>query len=84
MYGHITVNHNNHFVDPLTGANTQRVERMWRALKEKNKRMQGIRRWQADSYVCEFLLQQLWRRNGKSPFEGTLELIRSTNWNLIP
>ena len=32
-YTHRTVNHQHHFVDPVTGANTQRIESNWRAIK---------------------------------------------------
>jgi hypothetical protein len=32
-YTHRTVNHQLHFVDPVTGVNTQRIESNWRAIK---------------------------------------------------
>ncbi|KAL4147975.1 hypothetical protein QTP88_002283 [Uroleucon formosanum] len=34
-YVHETVNHSNNFVDPETGANTQRIESLWRPLRLK-------------------------------------------------
>ena len=34
-YEHLTVNHSQHFIDPVSGANTQRIESSWRALKRR-------------------------------------------------
>ena len=58
---HKTVNHSAHFVDPNTGANTQRIERLWKAAKERNKRQNGTQRHMIDSYMCDFL----WRHRNK-------------------
>jgi hypothetical protein len=30
---HVTINHRHHFVDPVTGVNTQRIESNWHATK---------------------------------------------------
>jgi len=58
-FQHATVNHSVNFVDPQTGANTQRIERSWKAAKERNKRHNGKhRRSMLDSYMCEYM----WRR----------------------
>jgi len=42
-FQHATVNHSVHFVDPNTGANTQRIGRSWKAAKERNKRHNGTK-----------------------------------------
>jgi transposase-like protein len=60
-YAHETVNHSLHFVDPNTGANTQRIERSWRSAKERNKRQNGTHRQMLDSYLCEYM----WRNRVK-------------------
>ena len=58
---HQTVNHSLNFVDPNTGANTQRIERSWEAAKERNKRHNGTHRSMLDSYMCEYM----WRTRTK-------------------
>lgn len=58
---HQTVNHSVNFVDPVTGANTQRIERSWKAAKERNKRQNGTHRHMLDSYMCEYM----WRNRVK-------------------
>jgi transposase-like protein len=50
-YTHETVNHSLNFVDPNTGANTQRIERTWKSAKERNKRHNGTHRQMVDSYM---------------------------------
>jgi len=54
-YTHETVNHSVNFVDPRTGANTQRIERLWKTAKERNKRHNGTHRHMLHSYMCEFM-----------------------------
>lgn len=58
---HQTVNHSVNFVDPNSGANTQRIERSWKAAKERNKRHNGTHRNMLDSYMCEYM----WRNRIK-------------------
>lgn len=60
-FNHQTVNHSLNFVDPNTGANTQRIERSWKAAKERNKRHNGTHRSMLDSYMCEYM----WRTRTK-------------------
>lgn len=57
-FNHLTVNHSIHFVDPVTGANTQTVESTWNSAKRRNRKHHGTSRKMLDSYLCEFL----WRR----------------------
>lgn len=57
-YTHETVNHSVNFVDPHTGANTQRIERTWKSAKERNKRHNGTHRQMIDSYLCEYMWRQ--------------------------
>lgn len=68
---HLTVNHRYNFVDPTTGAHTQKVERLWRSLKWPNKRRSGTKREFVDSYLSEFI----WFKNikGDDPFISMLD-----------
>ena len=57
-FQHLTVNHSMNFVDPITGAHTQSVERSWKSAKERNKRHNGTHRQILDSYLCEWMWDQ--------------------------
>lgn len=59
---HLTVNHSHNFVDPITGAHTQKIERSWKSAKERNKRHNGTHRQMLDSYMCEYM----WRSRVKA------------------
>lgn len=76
----MTVNHSKNFVDPNTGANTQRIERLWRELKKINRRYEGIPRDSVQSHLAEFI----WRRNevgeNEDPFMKAVELISQTSF----
>jgi len=56
-YTHLTVNHTVNFVNPVTGAHTQRIESNWRALKARVCRG-GVRRMNLHRHIAEYL----WRR----------------------
>lgn len=57
--GHLTVNHKMHFVDPNTGAHTQRIESLWAQLKGHCKEMRGMHRASFQGYLDEWM----WRYN---------------------
>lgn len=63
-YTHLTVNHSQNFVDPITGATTNHVESVWQKAKEKNKRRFGTHRTMIDNYLGEFLWRQRFGNNG--------------------
>lgn len=62
-YFHLTVNHSTNFVDPLTGATTNRVESQWQKVKQKNKERYGTGRGTLVSHLGEYMWRQ---RFGKS------------------
>lgn len=78
-FKHYTVNHTENFVDPETGAHTQRIESTWNSLKRTNKLHCGTSREMMDSYLCEFI----WRRrhSGKDYFAEILKNIANFQKN---
>ena len=57
-YSHLTVNHSLNFVDPVTGAHTQCVERMWGACKQMLREEKTMHSTLFETYLPEFM----WRR----------------------
>ena len=79
---HQTVNHSVNFIDPETGANTQRIERLWKTAKERNKRQNGTHRHMLDSYMCEFMWRNRIKVQELNPFDAILQDI-SLLWETI-
>ncbi|CEF60059.1 Transposase, ISXO2-like domain-containing protein [Strongyloides ratti] len=68
-YEHLKVNHKYNFVDPLTNAHTQNIERVWRSVKERSKKHNGTYRSMLEGYMHEFT----WRKKNKdNEFESIL------------
>jgi hypothetical protein len=74
-FGHQTVNHSLHFIDPDTGTCTNKIESLWRSCKQRFKEMNGCTRSMLQSYIDEFV----WRYNNKCTTDRKLayELILS-------
>jgi len=70
-FNHLTVNHSLNFIDPLTWANTQRIESNWNAMKKKVCRG-GIRREDLDLHLCEYLWRREVKRSGRDAFEANI------------
>jgi len=71
-YTHLTVNHSLHFIDPKTGANTQRIERSWKSAKERNKRHNGTHRHMIESYLCEYMWRNRIKKRLIDPFDSII------------
>eukprot|EP00644_Phytophthora_capsici_P011098 jgi/Phyca11/110146/e_gw1.18.663.1 len=72
-YTHRWVNHEECFVDPVTGAHTNRIEGAWEVrIKRHLKRMRGIRKYLLAGYLDEFLWKT-WYFDGKVPVCTYLE-----------
>ncbi len=74
-YTHLTVNHSKNFVNPTTGAHSQRIERHWGCAKQMM-RKQGVMNT-SDDLFSSYLLEYLWRKrfDNKQLFEKLLEHI---------
>lgn len=79
----MTVNHSKNFIDPETGARTQRIERLWRELKEINQRYEGIPRDQVELHLDEFIWRQNEIGDTNDPFLKAIELISQTTFEPI-
>ena len=77
-YKHKTVNHSMNFVDPRTGASTQRIEGLWSHLREFLPR-RGLHNDRLKSYLHEFV----YKRNHFGQFRQFLAAI-TTSTRLFP
>nr|KAI8736835.1 hypothetical protein BgiMline_025989 [Biomphalaria glabrata] len=57
-YFHVTVNNKKHFVDPVTGAHTQTIVRLWREVQSKLPKY-GSRKENLSSHLAEFIFKHL-------------------------
>ncbi|CEF61708.1 Transposase, ISXO2-like domain-containing protein [Strongyloides ratti] len=53
-YEHLKVSYKYNFVDPLTNAQTQNIERVWRSVKERSKKHNETHRNMLKRYMHEF------------------------------
>jgi len=53
-YVHQTVNHDQHYVDPISGVHTNNIEARWVACKATFKRRYGVHRRHLPSYMDEY------------------------------
>ena len=82
IYQHYTVVHNENFVDPITGSNTQKCERMWRELKKIKKRYEGIPRHRINSHLQEFIFRHNTNLKDKDdPYLFILDIVGQ--WNFL-
>lgn len=72
-FSHFMVNHRYNFIDPETGANTQKIERLWGSAKWRNKKHRGTARHHLESYLAEFMCRQ--QAKEKNFFEWILSKI---------
>ena len=65
-YMHLTVNHRQNFVDPVTGAHTQTIESFWSHSKAIFKGMRGSKRDQLPAHLDEVMFR--WNNKGTPLF----------------
>jgi len=79
-YYHETVNHSKNFVDPISGAHTQKIERLWRELKRTKHRYYGVARNHTDLHLAEFLWRYRNIKDKSQSFNKTIELLKETKF----
>ena len=82
MYTHHTVNHSVNCVDPVTGAHTQMVERMWGGCKGMMRQQKTMHSRLFDTYLQEFMWKKQFDGFGQNAFYNTLH--SSTHFDLNP
>ena len=80
VYQHLYVDHSQNFIDPLTGAHTQNIERLWRELKRINRRYEGIPRVHVCSHLNEFMWRRIQLNDDIDPFVVAVDLISNTRF----
>ena len=83
-YIHKTVNHSEHFVDPITGAHTQRIESTWHALKRHLFPRSGTQKHLYSTYFAEHCIRKKYLTKSPNPFVTFLELIKRVYKPSIP
>lgn len=81
-YEHETVNHSEHYKDPITGAHTNTIEGSWKHLKHHLTKT-GLKREDISDHMCEYLWRRDCRIKGLDPFEQILKDIKLVNVNKI-
>ena len=74
-YNHLTVNHSLNFVDPDTGAHTQRIENTWWEIKRSMPHTE-----MSKDLFGSYLQEWLWRKQyGEDPLGNIIEHIAEVN-----
>lgn len=76
-YQHLSVNHKQNFVDPVTHAHTQNIERVWGKLKLRLRAKNYRRRDKLPLYVDEFCFRESFKKKENSKYLMFLEIIRN-------
>ena len=82
-FEHLTVDHSKNFVNPINGANTQTIERMWRELKKINKKYEGIPRNKINEHISEFIWRNNIINNSYNKFQAAVALIADTQFIMV-
>lgn len=72
-YIHLTVNHSENYVDPITGAHTNRIESTWRAIKSDYK-SSGRRKKYFASYMAVYMFRKHCKLRNIDPFTEFLRI----------
>ena len=79
-FTHESVNHKENFVNPETGANTQKMERFWRDFKTKKGISQGIQRKDIEAYIAEYKWRRSIKLSKKDIFFSACKILSETKF----
>ncbi|GFO41935.1 hypothetical protein PoB_006844000 [Plakobranchus ocellatus] len=71
-YQHLVVIHDQNFVDPVTGANTKKIENYWKNAKRRFKQMCGTLGSMLPSHLDEFMWRELYGKNPQDAFNNII------------
>lgn len=81
-FQHLVVIHEHNFVDPITGACTNRVECLWKNCKKTFKEMCGVHNSTLESHLDEFMWRQI---HGRTPQDCLNNLLlHLSQWYQLP
>nr|CAD2183380.1 unnamed protein product [Meloidogyne enterolobii] len=73
-FEHYCVNHQLHFVNPETQANTNKIESQWRPIRKRLARG-GVHKEKLADHLCEFLWRRDAKRHEKDTFNHLITII---------
>jgi transposase-like protein len=76
LYKHQIVNHKEHFVNPVDGTHTQKIERLWLEIKELKRRRRGFKIDSLDMYMNEFIWRQNYLKKAENKFMAIMDLVK--------
>ncbi|MGL5707973.1 MAG: transposase [Aeromonas sp.] len=62
-YIHMTVNHKEHFIDPVSGANTQLIENSWSVFKKSLRSRFLNKRSDITAFFAEYLFKRMYKED---------------------
>ena len=71
-YRHETINHSQHFVDPVTGTHTQQVESLWAGCKRMMRKEDTMHSRLFETYLPEYM----WRKRFDTPFSNAFNILK--------
>jgi len=76
QYKHLSVNHSRNFIDPVSGAHTQNIERVWGKLKLRLRSKNYVRRKLIGSYIDKFCFRERFKKDECPEYYMFIEILK--------